>query len=429
MPARKELESQGGVAGVPADTLVGVRRLSTVDRSELPGFAAGDVPTALSRGDAPGHAKPCFPGCGASNTATESQVREKGSCFVDWLSVYQVHQEAPVLGDSLLLFVDLETGEIDHQAVRGLQHRGSFDSSLQVRCDGRRVEVSGNPSRWGRRDNVFGLTDIGQCLQVYNEVLAVLGLPGFEEEERTRVSPFQFQRSDSVLSAGPVITRVDLCRNWTAGSADAGRGIVAALSSVVRGGRCGWVSPDGATCAWGVGSRYAYLKYYLKGVELQKHRGSTKDEYLDELTRWATSTGIVRQELSAKAMLLKRHGLDRPGAWSYQHMCELLDEYSPHREAGKGRCSFDELYETLQGAGIPRSRARAAQTALYAFLAGHRFVVGENISKSAFYRLRADIKVAGVDIAAPLNVSALPIRVRELQLSPTAAPDWYRWAG
>lgn len=401
-----------------------------------PAGSSGE-PTPLASPNLPGtpeasrgeRAAPPGPlGCGTSNTATESQVREWTGVSIDWLSVYQVHEKAPLLGETLLLFCDLETGEIRSQAVRGVQHRGSFDSSLQIRCDGRRVEVSGNPSRWGRRDNVFGLSSMAACIELYNSVLRQLGLPEFSEDERPYVAPFQFQRSDSVLAAGAVVTRVDLCRNWSAGSAGSARSVLAALSSLVRQGKCAWLSPDGNTAAWGVGSRYAYVKYYLKGPELRKHAKSG-DEYLQQLTAWATDSGLVRQELSAKAMMLKRKGLDRPGAWTLAKINELLDEYTPHRSAGASCSSFDELYETLRALDVPASRARAAQTALHAYLNGYKFVPGQNISKSAFYRLRADVKVAGVDIASPLNVSTLPIRVRELELSPAAAPEWYRWAG
>lgn len=373
--------------------------------------------------------RPGVTSCGASNTATESHVRENGGVSVDWLTIHQVHENAPILGETLLLFCNIETGEVESQAVRGIQHRGSFDSSLQIRCDGRRVEVSGNPSRWGRRDNVFGFATVAECVELYNSVLRQLGLPEFVEEERPYVAPFQFQRSDTVAPGGPVITRVDLTRNYSSGSLGAARGVVAALASVVRLGRCGWLSPDGNTVAWGVGSRYAYLKYYVKGAEMRRHAKKTDDPYLVDLITWAEENGIVRQELSAKSMLLKRQGLDRPGAWTVEKMAELLDDYTPHREAGASVGSYAELFQALIDQGVPKSRARNAQSALYAYLAGHRFTVGENISKSAFYRLRSDIKLAGVDIAAPLNVATLPVRIRELSLSPAVAPPWYRWGG
>lgn len=407
---------------------------STQNRSAVPGRLSASGLKVLSGGAAPLSAKPSETppldpppgGCGASNTATESQVRESG-VSIDWLSVYQVHSEAPLLGADLLLFCDLETGEIRSQAVRGIQYRGSFDSSVMVRCDGRRVEVSGNPSRWGRPDNVFGLSSLSAALEVFNGILRSLALPAFSEDPRPYVAPFQFQSSDAVLPSGAVVTRVDLCRNWSVGDSAASRSFLAALASVVRGGKCAWLSPDGCTAAWGVGSRYAYLKYYLKAPELRRHLAKD-DPYGSRLADWCDSVGLVRQEVSLKSMLLKRHGLDRPGAWSSDRMVALMDEYSPHRSAGAGRCSFEDVYPSLIAEGLPQSRARAAQTALYAYLSGHRFVVGENISKSAFYRLRADLRVAGVDIAAPLNVSALPVRIRELQLVPAAPPDWYALA-
>lgn len=386
--------------------------------------------------------KPGRGSCGASNTATPSQVRDTaGRISIDWLSVYQYHPEAPKLGDSVILFCDLESGEVRSECVKGLQHRGSHDSALQIRCDGRRVEVSGNPSKWGRFDNVYGHATIGRCIEVYNEVLRSLGLPEFCEDERIRVSPFQFQRSDAVAPAGPVITRVDLCRNWQAGSASDSRTIVNALSSVVRMGRAGWLSPDGCTVAWGVGSRYVYTKYYLKGPELRKHPGADP-EYTAQLADWCDTVGLVRQEVSFKSMHLKRNGLDRPGAWdaydvqggTVDLMSQLLDEYSPHRETGAACDNVRDLYSTMVEAGLPKSRARAAQVAAEAYRNGFRFNHDPkkgpvNISRSAFYRLKADVALCGIDIAAPLNVAALPVRIRTVELSPAVAPDWYRWAG
>jgi hypothetical protein len=370
----------------------------------------------------------------SSNTATPSQVREPDRhafISVDWLTVRQYHAKAPLLGDSLLLFVGLEEGEIRSQAVRGLQHRGSHDSSLQVRSDGRLVEVSGNPSKWGRFDNLYGHATVQDCIEVFNAVLRQLGLPEFTDDDRTRLAPHQYAKSDEVAPNGCTITRVDLCRNWQAGSPQAARSVVAALGSVVRMGKPGWVSPDGCTVAWGIGSRYVYTKYYLKGPELLKHPGSDPD-YSARLAAWCDTVGIVRQEVSLKSMQLKRNGLDRPARWSRAVMQEQLDAYSPHRDAGQGRCSFQDLYQTLVESGVPRSRARAAQNALYAYLAGQVFEwrgPNANISRSAFYRLKSDLAVAGVDPAAPLNVATLPVRVREVSLSPAEVPDWYRWAG
>lgn len=403
--------------------------------------AQDDVSTLVRDGDIPRSPnppdlgrirprKPQWPSCGASNTATESQVREnEGGIAVDWLTVHQVHGEAPVLGESLLLFVDIEDGTVVSQAVRGAAIRGSFDTSLQVRCDGRRVEVSGNPSRWGRQDNVFGFDSLDGCIELYNRVLVALGLPEFDSRHRDQAMDRQVQRSDTgMVAQGAVITRVDLCRNWAAGSSAHARLVVGALGSVIRQGKPGTVSADGNTVDWGRGSRYSYLKYYIKAAEMRRHC-KKPSEYQAQLVDWCDSVGIVRQELSVKSMMLKRQGLDSPVNWSKARMEQLLDEYSPHRECGAQVSAHSELFQLLVEAGTSISRARAAQAALQAYLNGMRFIVGENISKSAYYRLRADIKLAGVDIGAPLNVATLPVRIRELVLEPAAPPQFYRWAG
>jgi len=97
--------------------------------------------------------------------------------FCDWLTIYQDHLEGglPVLNDGCVVrfepeafrqSIDEETGEIrpmfdalkaEYTVMRKIEHVGSFDTKISIRCDGRRVELSGNVGRFGRPDNLFGL--------------------------------------------------------------------------------------------------------------------------------------------------------------------------------------------------------------------------------------------------------------------------------
>jgi hypothetical protein len=337
-----------------------------------------------------------------------------------------------MLGESLLLFVDIDDGELVSQAVRGAQIRGSYDTAVQVRCDGRRVEVSGNPSRWAREDNLYGHRDVSSCIELYNAILRDLGLPEFDSTHRDQAIERQLQASDTgMVAQGAVITRVDLCRNWSAGSSAHARLVIAALGSVVRNGKPGTTSADGNTVDWGRGSRYSYLKYYIKAEEMRRHC-KKPSEYQSRLQDWCGAQGLVRQELSLKSMMLKRQGLESPVNWTEERMSEILDEYSPHRDCGRQVESFAELYGALVEAGVSKHRARAAQGALYAYLAGRRITwqgPEATMSRATYYRLREDILLAGVDIAAPLNVATLPVRIRELTLAAAEPPQFYQWVG
>ncbi len=59
---------------------------------------------------------------------------------------------------------------------------GSFDSRVEVRCDGHQVEFSGNISRYGRSDNLFGYTFAGSVERI-NELLKTLDLPPFTADK------------------------------------------------------------------------------------------------------------------------------------------------------------------------------------------------------------------------------------------------------
>lgn len=397
-----------------------------------------------------------FPSCGSSNTATQSQVRDC-TIYIDWLTLAQVHDSAPIVGSTLLIFADVATGEFQAQTVRGLQVEGSYSSSLQVRCDGRRVEVSGNPSRFGRPDNVFGMTSMDDAIALYNTVLRSVGLPEFFDDDRTHLQQLQGWRNGSrrptryvyedaqdlqrsiarsdrkggqtnVMEHGCRIKRIDLCRVYEVGNLDDAIRSIRALSSTTYNGKAAFVYPDGCTAAFGQGSRYAYFKYYVKGPEMRKHLDQN-DEYAKALTEWACDSGIIRHEVSLKAMNLSRNGLDRPAAWTHQQAAEIMNSYQTHESAGLSTSSYDKIAEELEAKGVPTSRARRAQQAAYAYLAGHNFIVGHNISRASYFRLKADLKKAGLDIGAPLNVSALRHSVRVVEWKPAAPPAFYRRLG
>jgi hypothetical protein len=327
----------------------------------------------------------------------------------------------------LLVFVDPASGEIESQAIRGLQFEGSHDSRLMVRSDGRRVEVSGNPSRFGRPDNLFGETDLQPCIDLYNLVLRHHGLPEFFLDDRTHLAPQQLQggADGAIAEHGVRIKRIDLCECYEVGSLEEAYSSIRALSTVSHSGKPGYVYPDGCTVSWGQGSRYSYMKYYIKGPEMRKHLNQS-DPYCKELSDWACSVGIIRHELSLKAMYLSRNGLDQPSAWSASVAMKVIAGYRTHDRAGLSASGYHQIAKELIEKGVPVSRARRAQEAAYAYLSGHSFIIDHNISRSAYYRVQGDLRKVGINIGAPLNVSAMHHAIKVVEWTKAAPPAFYQ---
>lgn len=361
-----------------------------------------------------------------SNTAPLCQIGTV-TPTIDWLTLVQDHPAAPLRGKNLLLFIDLETGELESQAVKSLQFEGSFSSKLMIRSDGRRVEVSGNPSRWNVAHSLDGYTDIDECLDLYNGILRGFRLPEFFSVERSFVAPLQLQRSDGCLAfEGVRVTRIDLARLYQTGGPDECAIAVRALGQVTHAGKAAMVYGKGETVSWGGGSRHVYVKYYAKGPEMKKHSDSHDDGLV---AQWADTVGLLRHEVTLKGMYLSKNGLSSPVAWTREVMRRVIDKYAMHTRVGVARSSWATIYDDLLLLGVPAGRARRAQEAAYAYLGGHVFRKGENIPVRSFYRLRADLRVVGLDISAPLNVSALRGSVRVVDLAPASLPRAFRRVG
>jgi len=366
----------------------------------------------------------------SSNTAPNSQRGKNGGVVsVDWLTMSQEHVGSPLLGKSLMLFIDPATGEVESQAMKSLTHEGSYASKLLVRSDGCRVEVSGNPSRWGMPHSLDGFRDVGECAELYNTVLRALELPEFYEVSRNDIGFRLLQRGDGRTARfGCRITRLDLAELFETGSSSNASTAVRALAQVTHQGKLAMLYGNGETAAWGGGSRHVYFKYYSKGPEMKRH-GTPESQPAAE---WASSVGLLRHEVTLKAMWLAKSGLDAPSLWNEIAMREAMNQYAMHRRVGISSNGWSHTYEQLLTLGVPETRARRAQDALYAYLAGHRIAPkakGGNLPNGTYYRLKADLKLVGVDIGAPLNVSALQVSVRVVELRQAYLPEGFRRTG
>lgn len=100
--------------------------------------------------------------------------------FFDWLTIEQdFGYQLPIIGNVAYQRIFIETGEASSLSQPAYSHKGSFCDSVLIKISGSVLKMSGNPSRWRRLENLFGLRSIDNCVDVYNKILSELDLPQF----------------------------------------------------------------------------------------------------------------------------------------------------------------------------------------------------------------------------------------------------------
>lgn len=338
--------------------------------------------------------------------------------------------------------------EIEYDVGKFSRQIGSYETAIMVRMVGGRLEVRGNPSAYGRLDNLFGV-GLDDGIAIYNAILRDLGLPEFTAGDVT----LAVGKDGWVKSyTGAHISRFDGTQNFAVGMgrvSDYHRWVVAqkiyrsapgdeALEKFAR-----W---DYKTVYTSESKFYINAKHYDKSDALldrtlpeyfKKLKAAAKEgrikagdvrplyceaeAYLNNLALWCAELGISRGEWSIRNRYFAQHsglGFWKPGEaesaiWDVigKEMDKLTQRAVVYQE---------ESYDSLSG---------AEYKALGQWKKGVD-LKGEGMTSSTFYRLRAAIlKKTGHDIAARPQVNAFPDRrpvffqVRALSLKD--APLWY----
>lgn len=327
--------------------------------------------------------------------------------FVDWLSIAQEHPEGglPLVDSGCVLGVS-DQGVLEWKTTKAVRHEGSFETSLNVRCDGHRVTFSGNVSRFGRSDNLFGF-GFWQCIDRVNAVLRHYGLPPFTAGQR-----IDYVKRGDIRSAwtGARVSRIDLTANYEAGSPDDAHAVMQFLGSQHAGRHEGRVLGQGETVAWGSGSRRQYWKAYIKHLELRRH-GCADQRLIDH----CAERGVVRFEGTLRSNTLTDLGCaylgDYESGWA---MTQLIQLFEQHTEV------LSRAKQTVDDIGhLPKHLRSTARD----YLAG--MDMSCSLSRATFYRHRRELLAFGIDIAVR-NVRPFQPRVRVIELRPAEVPSWYQ---
>ena len=324
--------------------------------------------------------------------------------FVDYLTIRQVHDggNLKVINGGRVVRIDAD-GEIEYMvdARQGLE--GSFDSRVEVRCDGHQVEFSGNISRYGRTDNLFGYS-FKESIERINLLLQSLDLPPFTSGKLYRFA------DKGWTYTGARVSRIDLTCNYSTGSMQDSEALLRNMAGHHVGRQKGTLSVNGATVEYGRGSKYVYGKLYCKTTELKKHRTKKSGQHVtEEVIAFCETQGIVREEFTLKSRYLLQNGLAYLGSITDELLMGVYMERTQLQRLEA--VQYDDFNH------LPRH--------LKATYVSWKYGFPNNQSQASFYRHRTALLKYGIDISIPSNVHMLPIRVKTINLQAVSAPDWY----
>jgi II/X family phage/plasmid replication protein len=337
--------------------------------------------------------------------------------FVDWLHLqqkYVVNEPLPRINGSVIIKVD-ENGEQVFEVTGYREHLGSFDTRVNVRCDGFTVEVSGNPSRYSRLDNVFGFKSLHKCLDIYNQILNAFGLP-------------------SMNKGSAIIKRIDITENYMVGKGKE-QEYIRLLSSCIYNGELAKLYPDFNTCTWFESSKRLIIKAYNKSHELKRHLkklakidGVTARElqYIKTLIHQAEQVGIVRIETGFRKKLLKDVNLDKiKRRETMGELIELFENRNPFNQKNNYNLSESTtVYDKAIELGYSTKKSENIRDYYDLYLTGVDFKQRYQ-KRSTYFRICSTMKSVGVDVRKPLDVTRLQYVSKPLDIVPLLPSDEY----
>ena len=371
--------------------------------------------------------------------------------FFDWLAVYQDHDhDLPLIAEKFCEWIDSETGERLASSQPSVQHKGSYSTLILVRVSGRRVIVSGNPSRFNRSENLFGLQTLEACIAVYNSILAKYGLPPFTKNSKAcfqkndswKKGGIVFKNTERTPADGAVITEMHITSNVATG-ADNTPDFIRGLSTLPYRHSVPRLHYNGNTVDWisksGKAGSLIYPSVYIKSRELTLHalpkvvrefgQDSKEYIYLQKVISFCASHGVARFEQKLKSQFLRREGLNLYGQIDMTMLKKIHAEFLalPNKLQVEAM-TMENIAEQLLRAGVVETTRAANTTCMYAiqWMHGQQF----DLNKTQVQTHRARLRCIGIDIAMPCDISKFSLvkvkHARTVEVSELPCPSWYK---
>lgn len=314
----------------------------------------------------------------------------------DWMSFVHTYSTPVEPVESGRIFRVDRDGVIEweSQTWDELRHKSS-DTSLRVRCDGRTLRGTGNIGRYGRSDNLQGLS-VSDCVEKWRERLSFFGfcVEGFGQSFQRVVDAPCIPADSPLFAAGTTLTRVDLAGNFEVSDYAS---LVHALSVVRIGTRLPEQGKYGPT--WG---------YHAKRSNWWKCKVYDKTAELAGKRRSQGGATVARLEVQLGSEWLKREGLARIDAWRDSEMANVV--YGRFAEQ-----AFREQSNVSDWSALPPRLQH------WATLWREGVDVRSRMSQATYYRVRRRLLDSGLDIGVPCNVQALTRHIRVIDVLPVSA--------
>lgn len=334
----------------------------------------------------------------------------------------------------------VESGSLSSPAF---SHKGSHCDSVLIKVNGSSIRMSGNPSRWGRIENLWGYTSVDPMVSVYNAILRdIYGncdrIPQFTK--CTKLYYAQGSACEVIGADGAIIRELHVTENISVGAGNE-RDYISGLSTLRYRHSGPRLHPDGNTVDWLTKLGNADLIYpsvYNKGYEMELHSlgkiarkfgdDSNEMRHLQNIIGYCRSVGLVRFEQKLKSRYLQRNDLQYWGLSDYSPLETLMNDFiNIDQKLSVTSMDFETISERLLTLGIVDTTRAANTTAMYAL----QWMHGQNfdLSKTQIQTHRARLRKIGIDIATKCNVSKFsPIFVtarREVKSNIAVPPNWY----
>lgn len=367
--------------------------------------------------------------------------------FFDWLTIEQDFGfQLPLLDGAAYARLVIEEGEIVETGSLcspAFSHKGSFCDSVLIKVNGSSVRMSGNPSRWGRLENLWGYRTIDLMVAVYNGILRdIYGncdkIPQFTK--CTKLFYAQGSACEVIGTDGAIVRELHVTENITVGAGNE-RDYISGLSTLryrhseprlhTNGNSVDWLSKQG-------NAALIYPTVYNKAHEMELHSlgkiarnfGDDSDEvqHIQNVIDYCRAVGLVRFELKLKNRYLQRNDLQYWGLSDYSPLESLIAEFTNiDQKLSVTAMDFETISQRLINSGVVDTTRAANTTAMYAL----QWMHGQNFdfSKTQIQTHRARLRKIGIDIATKCNISKFsPIFVtarREVKSNIATPPSWY----
>lgn len=360
----------------------------------------------------------------------------------DWLKAEQdFFKPLPMLGDVAYQRIHLDTGDTSALSQPAYRHEGSFSDVVTIKIRDSVLMMDGNPSRWGKLDNVFGCSSIDECFTIFNQILCSLGLPPFSKGTRFKLRQSPDGKVGGHIWNGAIIKETHINSNYSVGQNNEVHFIRGVSTQKYRnsiprlhtnGMACDWLSKQG-------NANLIYPSLYCKANELLVHSmkkikckfgdSSNEYKYLQQLHKYLVENGVVRFEQKLKSRYLQKHNLCYWGYSEFELLEQLQEQFiSIVNKLSVTAYDVNTISEELLAKGIVDTVKAAHTTAYYAYswMNGERF----DFSKKAVQTHRARLRKIGIDIAMEYDASKISgvvvHNMRDITMTDLVKPEWYR---